>query len=97
MKLKESATEFIKFNGDTIGRACNKLQNSLYGKYFGNPTPLEQVKAFPTTKWANYGEVLILDLLNGFLLICCASHNIMQHLFIDGPWSINGIILQLSP
>lgn len=48
-------------------------------------------------KWAKIGEVSIFNLLNGFILIRCGSHEVMQCLFIGGPWSINGIILQLSP
>lgn len=43
------------------------------------------------------GDLQILNLPDGFLLIRCASHNVMQHFLIDGPWSINGLTLQLSP
>lgn len=52
---------------------------------------------FLLAKWAEVGEVLISDLPNGFLLIRCGSHDVMQHLLTNVPWSINGIILQLSP
>lgn len=44
-----------------------------------------------------FGEVTISDLPNGFLLIRCSSHEIMQRILMGGPWSINRIILQLSP
>lgn len=95
-KLKDSTSEFIRFDGDTMARAHLKFQNSLYGKFFGKPHPFEQVKSFLYAKWIEYGEVSIFDLPNGYLLIRCGSHQTMQKLLTKGPWSINGIILQLS-
>lgn len=77
--------------------ALSKFQHSLFGKFFGKPPPFDQVKTFLKTKRAEFGKVFISDLPNGFLLIRCASHSIMQHLLCDDPWTINGIILQLSP
>lgn len=69
----------------------------MCGKFFGKPPPFDQVKASLMVKWAEIGEVLILNLPNEFLLIWCATQDVVQHLLLDGPWSINGIILQLSP
>lgn len=43
------------------------------------------------------GEVSISDLPNSFLLIGCPSHEVIQKILVEGPRSINGIILQLSP
>lgn len=41
--------------------------------------------------------MIISYLPNGFLLIRCPSHDVLKRLLTDGPWSLNGIILQLSP
>lgn len=74
-----------------------RFQHSLYGKFFGKPPPFEQVKLSLLAKWADIGEVSISDLPNGLLLIRCDSHNVKQRILVEGPWSINGIVLQLSP
>lgn len=47
-------------------------------------------------KWEEHGEIMISDLPNGFLLTRCPSHSVMQKLLADGPWSLNGLLLQLS-
>ncbi|XP_039123512.1 uncharacterized protein LOC120260138 [Dioscorea cayenensis subsp. rotundata] len=96
-KLKETTSDFIKLDADTLSRARLRFQHSLFGKFFGKPPSFEQVKLFLLKKWENFGEFLISDLPNGFLLIRCSSQTAMQHLLSDGPWTINGIILQLSP
>lgn len=92
-KLKSSTSEFVCFDSDALAHAQSKFQHSLFGKFFGKPSLFDQVKTFLTIKWAEFGEVFISNFPNGFLLIRCASHSIMQHLLCDGPWTINGIIL----
>ncbi|XP_039127008.1 uncharacterized protein LOC120263188 [Dioscorea cayenensis subsp. rotundata] len=96
-KLKESTSTFIRLDKDGINRACMRFQHSLYGKLFGKPPPFTQVKDDLLAKWSSFGEVLISDLPNGFILIRCSSQQILQHLLLDGPWSVNGITLQLTP
>lgn len=95
-KLKETTSDFIRLDGDALSRARRRFQNALHGMFFGKPSPFEPVKIFLMAKWVEIGEVLISDFPNGFLLIPCGSHEVMQHLFLDGPCSINVIILQLS-
>lgn len=48
-------------------------------------------------KWMEIGEVSISDLPISFLLIPYASYEVLQRIIVEGPWHINGIILQLSP
>lgn len=96
-KLKENTSAFIKLDGDSLNRACLKFQHALYGKLFGKSPPFAEVKADLLAKWSSFGEISISDLPNGFLLIRCSSQKAMQSLLLDGPWSVNGIILQLSP
>lgn len=74
-----------------------KFKHALYGKLFGKLPSFDQVKSMLLTRWSEFGEIFISDLPNGFLLIRCSTKKAMQHLLIDGPWSVNGIILQLSP
>ncbi|XP_039118817.1 uncharacterized protein LOC120254910 [Dioscorea cayenensis subsp. rotundata] len=96
-KLKESTSDFIRLDSDLLNRAHLKFQHALYGKLFGKSPPFEQVKADLLAKWGMFGTILISDLPNGFLLIRCPSQQIMKKLLLDGPWAVNGIILQISP
>lgn len=95
-KLKASTTSFIKLDVEAIGRGRRKFQHALYGKLFGKPPPFDQVKYTLLSKWAEFGEIFISDLPNGFLLIRCSTKLAMKHILLGGPWSVNGIILQLS-
>lgn len=79
-----------------MDKARLRFQNALYGKFFGKPPPFEQVKKILTTLWSNVGEVLISDLPNGYLLLRCASQDVMHKILFEGPWTVNGIILQLA-
>lgn len=74
-----------------------KFQTALYGKLFGKSPSFEQVKSSLIDKWAGIGETFISDLPNGFLLIRCSSEKVMERLLLEGPWTVNGMILQLSP
>lgn len=96
-KLKDSTSTLIRVDKDAINRACTHFQYALYGKLFEKPPPFAQVKDELLAKWSSFGEVLISDLPNGFMLIRCSSQQTIQHLLLNGPWSVNGIILQLFP
>lgn len=96
-KIKDSTTTFLKLDGDTLSRARLRFQHALYGKLFGKSPPFIEVKTDLLAKWSSFGDISISDLPNGFLLIRCPSQESLQHLLLDGPWSVNGIILQLSP
>lgn len=96
-KLKESTMEFVKIDDDdALSRARLHFQHFLYGKFYGKTPSFNQVQTFLVTKWAEIGEVMISNLPSGFFLIRCAFHDVIQRLLLEGPWSINGIILQLS-
>lgn len=96
-KLKVTTTDFIRLDSDAINRARMKFQHALYGKLFGKTPNFDQVKSELLAKWSSFGKVSISYLPNGFLLIRCPSQACMQRILLDGPWSVNGIILQLSP
>lgn len=96
-KIKETTTDFIWLDDDAINRARMRFQYALYKKFFCKPSPFAQVKDDLLAKWSNFVEVFISDLPNGFMLIRCSSQQTMQHLLLDGPWFVNGIIFQLSP
>lgn len=55
------------------------------------------MKSILLKKWENLGEIQISDLPNGFILIRCPTQSVLQRLLSEGPWTINGIVLQLSP
>lgn len=96
-KLKATTTNFIRLDNEAINRGRMKFQYALYGKLFGKAPTFEQVKTTLLDKWSGIGEVFISDLPNGFLLIHCSSEKVMKRLLLEGPWSVNGMILQLSP
>lgn len=96
-KIKDSTSAFIKVDDDILSRVRMKSQHALYSKFFGKPPPFKQVKQYLMVKWDKFGEVSISNFPNGFILIRCGSNEVMQRLLTGGPWSINGIILQLSP
>lgn len=96
-RIKNSTTNFIQLDNEAIYRASRRFQFALYGKLFGKSPPFEHVKSELISKWSNYGEIHISDLPNGFMLVHCSSQQSVQNLLSDGPWSVNGIILQLSP
>lgn len=95
-KLKASTSNFVRLDKDAINRGRMKFQYALYGKLFGKSPPFEQVKKTLLDKWNSFGEILISDLPNGFLLVRCPSEKAMQQILLEGPWSVNGIILQMS-
>lgn len=47
--------------------------------------------------WQQWGLSEVADLPNGFYLIKCDSHEMTLKLLFGGPWTINGMILQLAP
>lgn len=96
-KLKANSTEFIRLDRDTVARARLRFQTALYGKFFRKSPPFEQVKEILSAKWNELGVFHISDLPNGYLLIRCENQEAMDRLMFDGPWAVNGIILQLSP
>ncbi|XP_039145598.1 uncharacterized protein LOC120282820 [Dioscorea cayenensis subsp. rotundata] len=96
-KLKNSSTSFVKLDADSLSRAHQKFQHALYGKFFGKPSPFDQVRKYLMAKWAMVRDLQISDLPNGFLLIRCAVFEDMQKLLTEGPWTLNGLTLQLAP
>ncbi|XP_039136678.1 uncharacterized protein LOC120273995 [Dioscorea cayenensis subsp. rotundata] len=96
-KLKASTSEFIHFDSDSVARAHLRFQHSLIGKFFGKPPIFEQIKTVLLTRWQEFGEISISDLPNGYLLFRCESHEVSQKLLFEGPWGVNGVVLQLAP
>lgn len=92
-KLKDSTTNFVHLDNKTILRAGRCFQYAHYGKFFGKSPLFSQVKTDLLSKWASFGKVSIYDLPNKFMLIRCPSQQVMHHVLLDGPWSVNGIIL----
>lgn len=74
-----------------------RFQTSLYGKFFGKSPSFEQIKEILSSKWEGLSHFEISNLLNGYLLIWCGTLEAMQRLLFEGPWAVNGIVLQLAP
>lgn len=95
--LKATTSDFIRFDEDTMGRARLHFQHSLIGKFFGKPSPFDQIKAILHTKWSDFGEISISDLPDGYLLFHYESFDVVQKLMFEGPWGVNGATLQRTP
>lgn len=96
-KLKETTSDFVFMDLEAKNRAKMQFQHSLYGKFFGKAPPFDIVKANLLARWEEFGEIFISDLPNGYLLIRCAAHKAMQRILFEGPWTVNGVTLQMAP
>lgn len=57
----------------------------------------EYVKTTLLEAWKSVGSIQISDMPNGYMLIHCGSHEEQQKILFGGPWTVNGITLQLAP
>lgn len=80
-----------------MDRAFNRMKIFLYGKFLGKALPLNQVKAILYNLWRGMGSFFVANLLNGFYFIQCPSSDMVDSLLHEGPWTINGMVLQLIP
>lgn len=71
------------------------MQNMLYTKFLGKSLPLDEAKLALADAWKGLGDFSFSDLPNGFYFICCNSLEMQAKLLWDGPWTIDGRILQL--
>lgn len=72
------------------------MQSALYAKFLGKSLPLDQAKLELADAWKGLGSFTISDLPNGFYFIRCENLEMQAKLLWDGPWTIDGRILQLS-
>lgn len=71
------------------------MQNALYTKFLGKSLPLYQAKQALADAWKTLGEFSITCLPNGFYFIRCESLEMQANLLLEGPWTIDGRILQI--
>lgn len=95
--LKNSIQTCVSIDQDLWQQAKLSMQSSLYGKFLGKALPLDQAKLAISDAWRGLGDIKISDLPNGFYYIRCSSPTIQAKLLWEGPWTIDGRILQLSP
>lgn len=72
------------------------MPTSLYAKFLGKSLPLDQAKLILADAWRVLGDFTVSDLPNGFYFIRCETFVMEAKLLWDGPWTIDGRILQLS-
>lgn len=58
---------------------------------------MEQVRLALKERWKGLDEFKVVDLPNGYYFINCESQEMQLKLIFDGPWTMNGLILQLAP
>lgn len=61
--LKETTSEFIRFDGDALSRACMRFQNLFYHKFFDKLPPFDQVKMLFLWGCGGMGPTLVLKQL----------------------------------
>ncbi|XP_039119690.1 uncharacterized protein LOC120255988 [Dioscorea cayenensis subsp. rotundata] len=96
-RLKATVTDSFRVDDDAKQKAHRRFSQALYGKLFGKSPPFETVKAALLGLWKPYGVIHIADMPNGYLLIRCETESTKQQLLFKGPWSVNGLTLQLVP
>lgn len=69
----------------------------MYDKLFRKSPSFEIIKNILLGLWKAYGPIHISDMPNRYLLIRCASKDSKQQILFGGPWTVNGIALQLVP
>lgn len=96
-KSKASVTNFFKIDNDMKFQVETRFSNVLYGKFLGWTSLLDVNKPVLLERWRQWGDVSIADHLNGYFLIQCSSQVVMHNMLFEGPWTVNGMVLQLSP
>lgn len=82
---------------DIYSRVEERYITALYGKFLGKAPHLELVKASHDDKWNLCGEFHIADLPTGYFLIKCPSEEVVQSILFKGQWTVNGLVLLLTP
>lgn len=77
-------------------RAFNHMQCALFGKFLGKALPLDQIKLVLTDLWKGLGSFSVADMTNGFNLIRCQSEDIPETILMQGPWTVEGLVLQFT-
>ncbi|XP_039121436.1 uncharacterized protein LOC120258150 [Dioscorea cayenensis subsp. rotundata] len=96
-KLKKSVNDVVMVEKAMRTRATNRMANSLFGKFLGKAPPLEVVRKSLTEIWRGMGPFSVSDMSNGFYLIHCEKPEMVESLMWEGPWTISGMVLQLTP
>lgn len=72
------------------------MQNALYAIFLGKSLPFDQGKLALAEAWKTLGKFSIFDLPDSFYFIGGESLEMYAKLLLDGPWTIDGRILQIS-
>lgn len=96
-KLNMTIKDVHRVDFDCKLWAKQQFQHALYGKLFGKTPAFEYVKMTLLGLWSSVGIVQISNMPNGFFLIRCASHDVMQKILCGGPWTVDGLTLQFFP
>ncbi|XP_039138906.1 uncharacterized protein LOC120276249 [Dioscorea cayenensis subsp. rotundata] len=94
-RLKNSVKSCITIDRDQWHSARDSMQTVLYAKFLGKSLPLDQAKLALSDAWKGLGDFSISDLPNGFYFVRCSSLDMQAKLLWDGPWTVDGRILQL--
>lgn len=73
------------------------MKTSIYAKFWVKSLSLEQAKLAMVEAWGGLGAFTVADLPNRFYYIRCEFQEMQCRLLWDGPWTVAGHILQLSP
>ncbi|XP_039134936.1 uncharacterized protein LOC120272238 [Dioscorea cayenensis subsp. rotundata] len=95
-RLKNSIKTCISLDREQWNSARNMMHSALYAKFLGKSLPLDQAKLAMANAWKGLGEFSVSDLPNGFYFINCESLDMQAKLLWEGPWTIDGRILQIS-
>lgn len=95
--LKKSVNDVVLVDYELKAPVSNILMNFLFGKFLGKAPPLEVVKNSLMEMWKRMGPFSVSDMPNGFYLIRCEKLEMIEAVLCKGPWTIGGMVLQLTP
>lgn len=96
-KINSTTRSLITINPELWFSAPDGMQPSIYVKFFIKALPLDQAKLALKDAWRGLGEFSIADLPNIYYFIWCTSLEMHNKLLWEGPWTVAGQILQLTP
>lgn len=96
-KLKETTTNSVFMDPEAKNKVKRRFQHSLYVKFFRKSSLYDLIKSNLQSRLGEFSEVFVSNLPNGYLLIQCETHEAMQRILFEGPWTVNGFTLQTAP
>ncbi|KAJ0980100.1 hypothetical protein J5N97_008355 [Dioscorea zingiberensis] len=92
-----SVHDTVTLDEDAVARAHESMKVVLYAKLLGKAPPLDYLRGYLVRQWSIFRDFTLTDMPNGYFLIKCSSEEMVTNLLLEGPWTVNGMVLHLIP